>query len=142
MTSSWFFLSILDTPCSEVQCKTTGHPLHSHFPPSLPLPCDTVCHHISTELFYCDLSEYPEVLVCDIMCLVERIPYFPSNATPSSPTTFKSKMKFAVLTAVTSEDRSLIYLRNVRKASPNDTASYFRTIQCYIVLIYCMNLSE
>ena len=41
---------ILDTPCSEVQCKTTGYPLHSHVSPSLPLPCVTVCHQVSTEL--------------------------------------------------------------------------------------------
>ena len=26
----------------------TGYPLHSPFSPSLPLPCVTVCHHIST----------------------------------------------------------------------------------------------
>ena len=33
---------MLDTPCSEVECKTTGFPLHSHVSPSLPLrasPC-------------------------------------------------------------------------------------------------------
>jgi len=41
----------LDTPCSEVECKTTGYPLHSRVSPSLPLPCVTVCHHISTELY-------------------------------------------------------------------------------------------
>ena len=42
---------MLDTPCSEVECKTTGYPLHSHVPPSLPLPCVTVCHQVSTELY-------------------------------------------------------------------------------------------
>ena len=42
---------ILDTPCSEVECKTTGYPLHSHVSPSLPLPCVTVCHQVSTELY-------------------------------------------------------------------------------------------
>jgi hypothetical protein len=41
---------MLDTPCSEVECKTTGYPLHSHFSPSLPLPCVTVWHQVSTEL--------------------------------------------------------------------------------------------
>ena len=41
---------MLDTPCSEIQCKTTGYPLHSHVFPSLPLPCVTVCHQVSTEL--------------------------------------------------------------------------------------------
>ena len=42
---------MLDTAWSEVQCKTTGYPLHSHVSPSLPLPCVTVCHHISTDLY-------------------------------------------------------------------------------------------
>ena len=31
--------------------KGTGYPLHSPLSPSLPLTCDTVCHHISTELY-------------------------------------------------------------------------------------------
>ena len=30
--------------------KNTGYRLHSPFSPSLPLPCVTVCHHISTGL--------------------------------------------------------------------------------------------
>ena len=30
--------------------KSTGYPLHSPISPSLPLPCVTVCHHISTGL--------------------------------------------------------------------------------------------
>jgi len=52
--------SMLDTPCSEVECKTTGYPLHSHVPPSLPLPCVTVCHQVSTELYQSDFSgSYP-----------------------------------------------------------------------------------
>ena len=42
---------MLGRPCSNVQCKTTGYPLHSHVPPSLPLPCVTVCHQVSTELY-------------------------------------------------------------------------------------------
>jgi len=41
---------MLDTPCSEVQCKTTGYPLHWHVSPSLLLSCVTVCHQVSTEL--------------------------------------------------------------------------------------------
>ena len=44
-------LVMLATPCSDVQCKTTGYPLHSHVSPSLPLPCVTVCHQVSTELY-------------------------------------------------------------------------------------------
>ena len=31
--------------------KGTGYPLHSPVFPSLPLPCVTVCHHISTGLY-------------------------------------------------------------------------------------------
>jgi hypothetical protein len=31
--------------------KATGYPLHSTVSPSLPLPCVTVCHHISTERY-------------------------------------------------------------------------------------------
>jgi len=32
--------------------KGTGYTLHSPVSPSLPLPCVTVCHHVSTELYY------------------------------------------------------------------------------------------
>ena len=32
--------------------KGTGYPLHSPVSPSLPLPCVTVCHHISTGLYF------------------------------------------------------------------------------------------
>ena len=31
--------------------KGTGYPLHSAVSPSLPLPCVTVCHHVSTGLY-------------------------------------------------------------------------------------------
>ena len=31
--------------------KGTGYPLHSPVSPSLPLPCGTVCHHISTAVY-------------------------------------------------------------------------------------------
>jgi len=40
----------LDTPRSVV-VKGTGYPLHSPVSPSLPLPCVTVCHHISNGLY-------------------------------------------------------------------------------------------
>ena len=32
--------------------KSTGYPLHSPVSPSLPLPCVTVCHHVSHALYY------------------------------------------------------------------------------------------
>jgi hypothetical protein len=35
-----------------VSVKSTGHPLHSLVSPSLPLPCVTVCHYISTAVCY------------------------------------------------------------------------------------------
>jgi len=38
-------------PCSDVQCKTTGYPLHSHLSPSIPLPCVTVCHQVPNALY-------------------------------------------------------------------------------------------
>jgi len=34
--------------------KGTGYPLHSPVSPSLPLPCITVCHHISTGVYRFD----------------------------------------------------------------------------------------
>ena len=48
---------MLDTPCSEVEFKTTGYPFHSHVSPSLPLPCVTACHQVSTELYCTVLTE-------------------------------------------------------------------------------------
>ena len=33
--------------------KSTGYTLHLPVSPSLPLPCVTVCHHISTGLYIC-----------------------------------------------------------------------------------------
>jgi len=42
--------------------KITGYPLHSPVPPSLPLLCVTVCHHISSGLYsvhrICDAVSY------------------------------------------------------------------------------------
>ena len=37
-------------PCSDVQSKAAGYPLHSHLSPSLPLPCVTVCHQVPNVL--------------------------------------------------------------------------------------------
>jgi len=36
--------------------KSTGYPLHSPVSPSLPLPCVTVCHHISNAVYLHRLS--------------------------------------------------------------------------------------
>ena len=40
--------------------KSTGYPHHSPVSPSLPLPCVTVCHHVSTGLYH-RLSCYSSV---------------------------------------------------------------------------------
>jgi len=37
--------------------KGTGYPLHSPVSPSLPLPCVTVCHYISTGVYLVEKSE-------------------------------------------------------------------------------------
>ena len=44
---------MVDAPCPEVQCKTTGYPLHSHVSPSLPLPCVTTFRLSFTRGFTC-----------------------------------------------------------------------------------------
>jgi hypothetical protein len=41
--------------------KSTGYPLHSSVSPSLPLPCVTVCHHISTGLYHKD--RYKQIII-------------------------------------------------------------------------------
>ena len=37
--------------------KSTGYPLHSSVSPSLPLPCVTVCHHISNGFYQRPMAE-------------------------------------------------------------------------------------
>jgi hypothetical protein len=39
----------------------TGYPLHSPVSPSLPLPCVTVCHHVSTGLYHESHREWPSL---------------------------------------------------------------------------------
>ena len=46
---------MLDRPCP-IQCMTAGYPLHSPFPPSLLLPCVSVCHHIPFLLYYTEMT--------------------------------------------------------------------------------------
>ena len=52
---------------SQGSVKGTGYPLHSPVSPSLPLPCITVCHHISTRL-YLDWHSLEEVGMCITVC--------------------------------------------------------------------------
>jgi len=42
---------MLDTPCSEVVCRVLATHSILQFPLHFPLPCVTVCHHISTGLY-------------------------------------------------------------------------------------------
>jgi len=44
---------ILNTPCSEVVCRVLATHSICQFSPSLPLPCVTVYHNISTGLYIC-----------------------------------------------------------------------------------------
>ena len=60
---------MLDTPCSEVECKTAGYQLHSHVSLSLPLPCVTVCHQVSTELYQAMCKVIIVKYRVDILCL-------------------------------------------------------------------------
>jgi hypothetical protein len=57
---------MLDTPCSEVVWRVLGYPLHSPVFPSLPLPCVTVCHHISTGLYNSHVGEASKVTFCTL----------------------------------------------------------------------------
>jgi len=43
---------MLETPMFPGSVKGTGYPLHSPVSPSLTLPCVTVCHHISSGVYY------------------------------------------------------------------------------------------
>ena len=48
----------------------TGYPLHSPVSPSLTLPCVTVCHHISTGVYFrCeDCDTWSKLGACHIRC--------------------------------------------------------------------------
>jgi hypothetical protein len=48
--------------------KGTGYPLHLPVSPSLPLPCVTVCHHISTGLITLSLEDIS--YLCDILLAI------------------------------------------------------------------------
>jgi len=43
---------MLDTPCSEVVWRVLATHSIRQFPPWIPLPCVTVCHHISTGFYH------------------------------------------------------------------------------------------
>ena len=55
--------------------KSTGYLLHSPVFPSLPFPCVTVCHHISTGLYFLGnlgSSSSPMLMLCDLEDFRER----------------------------------------------------------------------
>jgi len=54
---------MLDTPCSEVECKTTGYPLHSHVPLHFPYrasPCAIRFPLSSTSLLSTQVEEFSD----------------------------------------------------------------------------------
>jgi hypothetical protein len=50
--------------------KCTGYPLHSTVSPSLPLPCVTVCHHISTGVYVFEQESLASV--GNIRCMAQH----------------------------------------------------------------------
>ena len=46
--------------------KSSGYQLHSPVSPSLPLPCVTMCHHISTGVYF---SVYKAIGICHALML-------------------------------------------------------------------------
>jgi hypothetical protein len=57
--------------------KSTGYPLHSSVSPSLPVPCVTVCHHISTGLYAtADSARCVDLYDCNIKLYLMPVHYF------------------------------------------------------------------
>jgi hypothetical protein len=53
--------------------KSTGYPLHSPVSPSLPLPCVTVCHYVSSGLYFNQSQRRHKLLSCDGVEMLCRI---------------------------------------------------------------------
>ena len=64
--------------------KGTGYPLLSPVSPSLPLPCVTVCHHISTGVYKSTLSHKPKSL-CNCQSFRFGVKTFWRSALPGGP---------------------------------------------------------
>jgi len=47
--------------------KSTGYPLHSPVSPSLPRPCGTVCHEISTRLYHPTVALANRLATCLVL---------------------------------------------------------------------------
>ena len=66
---------MLDTPCSRGSVKSTGYALHSPISPLLPLPCVSVCYHISTGLYRPILHKTRVLLPCIVRHTQEHLFY-------------------------------------------------------------------
>ena len=96
--------------------KSIGYPLHSPVSPSLPLPCVTVCHHISTGLYLrcvisgllCEVAENCVLLGCyaasskklplyDFLWVITQCYNSEAGELPTRKhTTFRTRRKFAI----------------------------------------------
>jgi hypothetical protein len=122
--------------------KSTGFPLHSPVSSSLPLPCVTVCHHISTGLYYANnnaLKNYlvyitsdivlHTVLYLHIVSLIQRVFLRYSLFTwdiPCSVKDMKSKTTISLNTTV--NVYMVVFLLN--------TVIYVFLLLCPCILIY------
>jgi hypothetical protein len=66
--------------------KGTGYPLHSPVSPSLPLPCVTVCHRVSTGLYPC-LPLLTNAVFCKIYSIIIIIIIIINTAVQTQSTT-------------------------------------------------------
>jgi hypothetical protein len=90
--------------------KSTGYPLHSSVSPSLSLPCITVCHHISTGLYFLKpIQPWAGDGISDIRYVLQpsKLPscrefFFGDNLLQVS----------AVQTAILREERQMISIKN------------------------------
>jgi len=77
--------------------KCTGYPLHSPVSPSLPLPCTTVCHHISTGFYHtftvismytytiCDLCHMPNGVTSSTCCNCKHCTFTVASTMNTNP---------------------------------------------------------
>jgi len=75
--------------------KSTGYPLHSPVFPSLPLPCVTVCHHISTGFYLQHWRLSSDKSVCHlhfIINLKKNTSIFIQATLIDSPTHYSSQL--------------------------------------------------
>ena len=72
-------------PCSDVQSKAAGYPLHSHLSPSLPLPSVSVCRQVPNALYLQD------ILNLSVVLLQTRVLILPTRA-QNLPATFCFKI--------------------------------------------------